>query len=596
MTIPTLNLKRPLDQISVDSISIESSNELEIHLEQLYKKDGLLILKLNISSDAPQSPQPVSLKWKIPAHNVKGVWHSSSLYEKRLKADWELTPYESRVSVNSPVLCLFGHDDSNCFTFASSDAVHALNFDAKLREEDSFIYCHITFFEEPHSKILEYSCELRFDSRPVMYNKALNDVSKWWEDHDDLRPTLVPSSAFLPVYSTWYSYHQDLSVEKLLGECKLARDMGYGTIIIDDGWQTIDNNRGYDYTGDWQAVRIKDMSSFVAQVHDLGMKFLVWYSVPFCGKKSRAYQKFKGKFLTENHRWAPVFDPRYPEVRQYLIGVYASALKEWNLDGFKLDFIDDFKAYPETVLTAENGRDYASVNEATDKLLEGVIAELKSIKADVLIEFRQNYVGPAMRKYGNMFRAFDCPNDSQTNRIRTTDVRLLAGNSAVHSDMFTWHYDEPVEVAALQFLNVLFTVPQVSVRLDELNSDHRRMLKFLTTYWVKNKDVLQSSCFHPSRPQANYPVLRGETENKCIISVYEDYFVKVSGHTDIDIVNAKLSNNVVVMIAGEDENYDATIYNCLGDPIRKEPITLSTKAQVINIPSSGIAQLKLKSG
>jgi len=85
------------------------------------------------------------------------------------------------------------------------------------------------------------------------------------------------------------------------------------------------------------------------------MKCLLWYSVPFCGIKSKAYQLFKGKFLTENHPWAPVFDPRYPEVRSYLVQKYAAALIDWKLDGFKLDFIDDFKAYPETVLTKENG-------------------------------------------------------------------------------------------------------------------------------------------------------------------------------------------------------------------------------------------------
>jgi len=78
---------------------------------------------------------------------------------------------------------------------------------------------------------------------------------------------------------------------------------------------------------------------------------------------------FKGKFLTENHRWAPVFDPRYPEVRQYLIDTYSKALALWNLDAFKLDFIDDFKVYPETELTKAGGRDFANVNEAVDKLL-----------------------------------------------------------------------------------------------------------------------------------------------------------------------------------------------------------------------------------
>ena len=60
-----------------------------------------------------------------------------------------------------------------------------------------------------------------------------------------------------------------------------------------------------------------------------------------------------------------------------------------------------------------------------------------------------------------------------TDRIRTIDVRLLAGNTAVHADMLMWNYAEPVETAALQLLNVLFSVPQVSVRLEAVPAEHR---------------------------------------------------------------------------------------------------------------------------
>ena len=37
------------------------------------------------------------------------------------------------------------------------------------------------------------------------------------------------------------------------------------------------------------------------------------------------------------------------------------------------------------------------------------MTRLTKIKTDVLIEFRQSYIGPLMRKYGNLFRAGDCP-------------------------------------------------------------------------------------------------------------------------------------------------------------------------------------------
>lgn len=58
--------------------------------------------------------------------------------------------------------------------------------------------------------------------------------------------------------SLWYSFHQELSAEEILEECALSRAMGMRTVIIDDGWQTADNSRGYDYCGDWQLCRAQN--------------------------------------------------------------------------------------------------------------------------------------------------------------------------------------------------------------------------------------------------------------------------------------------------------------------------------------------------
>ena len=49
--------------------------------------------------------------------------------------------------------------------------------------------------------------------------------------------------------------------------------------------------------------------------------------------------------------------------------------------------------------------------------------------------------------------------------------------------MIMWHYGEPVERAAFQLLNVMFAVPQVSVRLQEIPRDHFDMVRFYTDYW-----------------------------------------------------------------------------------------------------------------
>jgi len=559
---------------------------VEISINLLSEKDNVYEYEFTLKNIQATVPSMITLRWRLPSFNVKGVWTSQSLYEKRQQYDWELEHLESRVSVGAPVVSVFGHNDTNVITFACSDVINKLEMNALLREEDNHLYCHTSFFTERHPAISDYSARLRVDMRDVNFAQVLQDTSDWWTGFEV--PAPVPDLARVPLYSTWYQFHQSLDIEAIYEECKIAQQMGCELIIVDDGWQTMDGNRGYDFCGDWQPERIADMRGFVENLHKIGMKVGIWFSVPFCGVKSKAYRRFKGKFLTENHRWAPVFDPRYPDVREYLIDIYTNALKSYNLDAFKLDFIDDFTVYPETVLTKENGRDYANVNEAVDRLMTDVINSLRVVKPDVAIEFRQKYIGPAMRKFGSMFRAFDCPNDAVSNRIRTTDVKLLCGNTAVHADMFTWHIEENVEIAALQMWNAVFAVPQVSVMLGDLPDDHRKMLEFYLKYWRENSEVLLDGKFVPQNPITHYPILSAHKDDHIIYGIYENHVAAIN--TDfqkIHLINAKRTAYLVCNFSSE-TNKRVQVFDCMGNEISSHQMTFETGIAQLRVPPSGL--------
>ncbi len=570
-----------------------AQNTQHCSITKVNENNGVGIYDFKLSFKESTQPTPITLEWKIPAVNVKGVWKPTTDFNKRIQADWELDHMESRISIDSPVINLFGHTDNNVLTFACSNAINKLEMNARLREEDNHFYCHITFFTEQHYSIKNFNAQLRLDYRPIHFSESLKDVSKWWETFENLKPVTVPEIAKTPLYSTWYQFHQDLDCDLLLQECKLAYEMGYRTVIIDDGWQTNDNNRGYDYTGDWQPDRIPNIQDYVSKVHDTGMKVALWYSVPFCGKKSKAYKKFKGKFLTEDHRWAPVFDPRYPEVRDHLINIYTNAVREWNLDGFKLDFIDDFKRYPDTPLYKENGRDYASINTAVDRLLTDVITAVSKVNPDIFIEFRQKYTGPAMRKYGNMFRAFDCPGDATMNRIRIADLKLLSGNTAVHSDMVTWHKNEPVELAALQLINTLFGVPQLSIFLTKASEEEKKMIAFYTQYWNANKTIFTEGYFIPCNPLSNYNIQSASDENQIIVGIHDAVIADIKQqYTKMDFLNATTNSQLVVNCHSDFGDYECTVFNCLGEIVSKKNIYIKKGILSLSVPSSGLIQLK----
>jgi alpha-galactosidase len=564
--------------------------------EEVSNSDGIVVHDFAVQVDRPRFLKPITLSWKVPALNVKGIWKPTNDFSKRIQADWELRPMESRISIDAPVMSIFGHDDKNVLTFSCSDAIHTLELDAVLREEDNCLYCHLVLFSEIEQPISDYKIQLRLDFANMHFSQSLRNVSKWWETFDDLKPATVPAIAKQPVYSTWYQFHQNLDETVLLKECVLASELGYKAIILDDGWQTKDTNRGYDFTGDWQPDRIPKMGAFVEKIHRLGMKVALWYSVPFCGKKSKAYQKFRGKFLTEDHRWAPVFDPRYPEVRAHLVNLYTSAIKDWGLDGFKLDFIDDFHLYPDTPVERLNGMDYGSVNAAVDRLLTDATDAMRAIDPEVFIEFRQKYTGPTMRKYGNMFRAFDCPGDAVMNRVRIADLRMTSGATAVHADMVTWHADEPVEVMALQLVNVMFGVPQLSIKLRECREDELNMIRFYTQYWNDHADILMDGDFKPSRPLANYPIQKVVKDDFTIIGVHDDFVVSLEGLTEtMHFLNAQLSTEIIVKCSNDFGSFKAIIFDCQGNKVSENDIELSKGAMQIEVPPCGMVQLMKQS-
>jgi alpha-galactosidase len=509
------------------------------HLEEV--SPHLYELRVRVESAIPQEPPEFQVRWSLPSVDLAGFWNTNLVLDR---VNYYRNSLESRSTSGAPVLSLYNPGDVNRVTVAASDALNPVGLRSFVREEDARLYFILTFCSERMPATTAYEATVRIDTRGVPYYQALAGVTDWWAGQPGYEPAPVPDAALLPVYSTWYSFHQNLDIQEVLGELTLAADMGYEVVIVDDGWQTLDSQRGYRYTGDWRPERIPDMRGFVDAVHDLGMRFMLWYSVPLVGEESENYSRFRGKYLRHwQSQGAYVLDPRYPEVREFIIGTYLTAMEDWGLDGFKLDFIGMLAANDSTVLTAEDGRDFASVNEAADRLMTDVMARLRAENPEVLVEFRQPYIGPLMRKYGNMFRGVDAPNNAWANRAEVTDVRLLGGNTAPHSDMFMWHEDEPVEAAALQFLNVLFAVPQLSVKLTRFPESHRAMIRAWTTYWRENREVLMRGHFTPSSPASAYPVLMAHGQGKAIAGVYSDALVSLPDMelNAVDPVNAKAS-------------------------------------------------------
>lgn len=580
---------KPL-KILADSIKVQGDlGDFSVEKSITNESDGIQLITFTFSAKKPSELQPISLKFNFPSLAIQGYWNPKISVDK---VNYYYSGFSAKASRNAPVLAFYDNALNNRITIALSDALNKSEFVSYLKEENVHFYPEIKLFAERMPKTSSYEIQLRIDTRSIPYYESIDDVASWWASNPNYEPMQVPDDAKKPMYSTWYSYHQSITAKEIIAECKIAKSLGCGAVIVDDGWQTNDGNRGYAYTGDWNPDRIPDMKGFVDAVHDEGMKFILWYSLPFMGEKAKNYPKFKGKYLRHwESQGTYVLDPRYPEVREYIINTYIKAMKDWNLDGFKLDFIGWFTATNTTELTKANGRDYASVNNATDALMTEIKQKLLAIKPDILIEFRQPYIGPLMRKYGNMFRGVDAPNNAVANKIETVNLRILSQNTAVHSDMFIWRPEESVEQAALQILNILYSVPQLSVKLEEIPEEHLNMIRFWFDYWNRHRNILIDGDFIPSDPGANYPTLTTLRDQHQITTLYQDVVSIIDTNAEsIDLINAKASSSVAFQL-NESFKGKLEVFNCKGETLFVENIQLQKGVHQLDVPASGMVSL-----
>lgn len=566
-------------------VTCKNSN-CRVALEKTVEND-ILFVNVKMEQSEFELPQELSVKWTVCASDCCGVWNSFNRNHS-ICPDWGMGVASSRLASGMPIEQITTFDGNNKICVSLSDVDVPSKISMGYCEETAEIICEAVFFTVPTNALTDYSAKIRIDMRSVPFYDSIYDTAFWWENECGYKSAFVPDAAKMPMDSLWYSFHQNLKRDEILEECRLSRQLGMETVIIDDGWQTDDNNRGYAFCGDWFVCERKmgNMAELVDEIHKIGQKVILWYSVPFVGIYCEKYEEFKDYLLDKSGNEKDFFalDPRYKKVREYLCGIYKNAVNEWKLDGLKLDFIDSFVLRGKS-LEYDEKRDFQSLEDAIHALMSEIKAELTAINSDILIEFRQSYVGPSIRKYGNMLRVGDCPGDILANRSQIINLRLTSGKTAVHSDMIMWSEADSVENAALQFASVIFAVPQISMLINALPKEHIQMLSFYISFWKEYRSVLLDGKLTAKNPENDYSQAQSVLDGIAVTAVYTNNVVDIKTEKTV-IVNASGFDSVIVKNA---ENKCFTVKNCKGEIIADGKIGSSpaeiavTKAGIVFI-------------
>ena len=575
------------------SISNSNQNAVVTLQERPYAgHDNVTLLDVDVTFSEPTVPTDLRIGWRIPCIDIYSTSCATEMYRRDLTANWCCRKTDSRLASGAPLHQLVSVGGENRLCIALSDAKTPCRIASGVVERTSEIDCFVTFFTEPINTITEYHATVYLDFSRRRYDLSLKAADLFWQQECGYPCARIPEGAREPVYSTWYSFHHHINVDEIVSQCEQAAEYGMKTVIVDDGWQCESVSGGYSYCGDWEVcnTKVPDMKEFVDRVHKTGLKFVLWYSVPAVGIHSKAYQRFSDMLLNPSapYGWSAL-DPRFPAVREYLTGIYEKAVREWGLDGLKLDFIDSFELGSET--PAFDPRwDTLSLEDAVDRLLDGITKALHAINPDILIEFRQSYFGPVIRKYGNMIRVGDCPNDSIRNHVGGIDLRYMLGSTPVHSDMLMWNYDDTVESAAHQVICTMFTVPQISVKLEKLSQEHRDMLRFYLHFWREHKTTLLDGDLLAENPEATYSIVRAEKDGELVAVAFAKPVLNVESCQKLFFLNASGDDFLIVRFTKDLGKKHVRIFDCMGH-VLEEKESLCCGTADFPVPACGMLEI-----
>lgn len=488
----------------------------------------------------------LDLRLEVDLGAAIGYWHPEAGEYRTLPPDWAARTSTSLVC-GAPVGCLYDAAGESLFAWALNELVDELEIRYGVSEE------HKTFAIELHAR--PHATERRLNLLTGTTRRPLAELTStlatWLTGQIETSPLPVSDVARRPVYSTWYTFTQELDQASVEAEIALGVQLGLGSVFVDDGWQRLAFGRGYGGCGDWlpDTDKFPDLSGFSASVQEHGAGVVLWIAPLLLGPDSEVFNTLSAYAPHwVDHLRCYVLDPRHRQVREHLAATCVRLVVDYDLAGLKIDFLDDAMVYRGTDSTG----DLDDVGHAMQALLQLIRAELAAAgREELAIEFRQPYVSPAIAAYGQILRAADCPGDAVVNRRRTIDSRLLSVGQVVHGDMLMWGPTGGAEAVAQQLYGCWFSVPQISMRLADLLAEQTDALTGLLELWQQLAPVTLDGSLSVQGIERCYDLVQADRADlgQRVIGRYVPTVVDLDAGGEVTILNAVSAKTVVVRVA-----------------------------------------------
>ena len=491
---------------------------------------------------AASLPGKLVIEFALPVAGVTGFWYGSLQPGVKMQLEWNIS-FVTGAQYQFPVFALVGRDCRCRAAVTLSDLMDDARFEAKLDQEHECYQIRITVAAAPGEALT-----LRIDRRTLELDAMLADWRK------SLAPVecRFPDAAWEPVYCTWYAKHGAVDAAWLEPTAARAAELGFRTMIVDDGWCYDDYCRvnpdtirtWYRTIGDYRVSEVKfpRFAEHVRRVQRLGMRYLVWVAPHLIGFDSDFYRDHPDSVVepcVEGYRRLNIFDT---EACELLAARLTALMRDNGLDGLKIDFLDIVPPDPD----APNGR-------ATYDFARRLTRALRAVRPDALIEFRQNYANLAMLPLATQFRAGDAPFDALKNFGRLAEIRLALGdNVPIHADPAFWSRHDDTAGVARHMIAMLAGVPMLSMDLLKLTAAEEAVIRHWLGFYAEHRKVLNHGAWRVHLQGSEIAALTAEDEHEKVILLNDGcYLPALPAVSGKPVYIADLSERAVALPGAE---------------------------------------------
>ncbi|MFY9152821.1 MAG: hypothetical protein WAO52_12450 [Prolixibacteraceae bacterium] len=557
------------------------------------KEQGLnkYILNIYLHSAYAAAPPSFHLSVKFPKDKINQIWNSKTWSNNSF---FTLPSYD-RAAAGFSIISGLTINDQNQITITCKDAYMAKFVSSNIREENDSIIFNLGFFEDnpPLSNLQDYTAEVLVDFRNIHFSKAIYEASTWYLEEEFKKGVVSVDTTNVPVFSTWYPMHRNIPLENITSELDSIKTFNFKSVLVDDGWQALVKMK-VDTAYTYEDTSFKTMNQFKQKCIDMGLPLYLWYSIPFVGGNPVILKKYEGKYIRYRApRQMYVLDPRYAEVRKYLISTYANFLSVWQFDGYWFDFLKGFYPKEGAVIEQDKGRDYVNIGLAVDTLYAEMEARLKIIKPNIFMGQKFPVVGPNLVSYQNFLTGFVGVENSQVVREKMVNNRLLYGKYTPFMEVVAVNPREKVQDIARKIQSVLFGNPYLSFYTTTLPQDSKQTIRFWLDYWKQNYKVIFDGEFEPMQVSRYYPVLKVSDENKIIYMLFDDYTVNLplDFNYTIDVINSRSKEDVHFQFSRSATQYHYEIFNCMGISTEKGIVGNKKNSVDFTVPVAGFIRI-----